>query len=168
MTEPRTPRSDDCPHCGKSNWMGRSCPDGCQCSLPWRETQLMARFIGDAVSAHAHGGHGATYAEGLDLEVHATVRRRVDLFHFIRGLEFHLRSAVEEMQRVDTALQDRTCRSCGLVQCACPEQNEPMVTCTECSGCGFRVGYAGPGIPGAVKEVCFSCGGKGWRPRPRG
>ncbi len=123
MTEPRTPRSDDCPHCGKSNWVGRSHPDACRCKLPWGEQQLAASFEGTRVTARGSGLHGPgelTWAEGTRVEVHALVDRRVDLFHFIRGLEFHLRCAQENLAACDARMRgDPTCQSCGFVKCAC-------------------------------------------------
>jgi len=41
-----------------------------------------------------------------------------------------------------------------------------MTVCTKCSGCGFYLDYAGPGIAGGIKVPCKPCGGTGWIKQP--
>lgn len=124
MTKERKPRFDDCPHCGKSNWMGLNNPEGCQCSLQGSIT-VMQRFTGSPVTASAPGRN--EWVEARYVDVRATVVKRVELFHFIRDLEFHLSHARESLERIDASMRrqgrhDGTCMKCGFVKCACDEE----------------------------------------------
>lgn len=102
VTDPvpeRVPRPDDCPHCGHSMWMGRSA--GCQCRIP--AVAHTAIFEGtDIVVILERSGH-SSITKGRRAEVRATIDRRVDLFHFIRNLRFHLICAEEALARLDGA-----------------------------------------------------------------
>ena len=165
----REKRDDDCPHCGKSNWMGSLNPEGCQCELPFVTVQTspfygrpvevtmrsdrllhlcaaaravvknkeasdtdalatiarltLARDVikSDPVSKLAlavcendgnpielaelvlrseKDGHMDVYT-GFAASLQATLKRRVDLFHLIRGLRFHLELAEQSLADMD-------------------------------------------------------------------
>lgn len=85
--------------------MGTANPEGCQCKLP-HETICTQRFSGMpvrvSIPSRLRPGH-ANSLDGFEAEVTAKVSKRVDLFHFIRGLQFHLRCAEETLAKMDSA-----------------------------------------------------------------
>lgn len=97
----RVPRSDDCPHCHKSMWMGRNNDRGCQCKMP--AVVHTAPFEGDVeivLPSLGRPGH-FDLVKRRHVEVKVKMDRRVDLFHFITGLRFHLRAAEETLAKMD-------------------------------------------------------------------
>lgn len=117
----REARSDDCPHCKKSMWMGLSNPEGCQCKLPGAVFHT-ALFYGSPVRVAMpteNPGHMHCY-ESCQADVKARLTKRVELFHFVQGLQFHLKGAEEWLAKADVQLADRTCRKCGFSECCCP------------------------------------------------
>jgi hypothetical protein len=99
------PSAYDCPHCGKSNWMGADHPDGCQCPIP--EQILTAPFTGkvEVTMPTAGGGHSDVHL-GYGALVRARITKRVELFHFIQGLEFHLHAAQQHLAFEDKRLAE--------------------------------------------------------------
>ena len=81
--------------------MGYDHPDGCQCRLP-HEVICRQRFHGTPVSVTmptTRAGY-SDHHRGFEAEVEAKITRRVELFHFVRGLQFHLRCAEETLLKL--------------------------------------------------------------------
>lgn len=80
--------------------MGRDNPRGCQCTIP--ATTHTHPFLGDVRVLYPGDRPGyLNHVATCKADVEVVLNRRVDLYHFVNGLRFHLRAAEETLAKFD-------------------------------------------------------------------